>query len=125
MIRRPPRSTLFPYTTLSRSVPRRAGGGRRGRARSGRNPARGQRARQARRDLHAEGGRRRPEEARALESRRESRRRAAGEGAVIAELGHYALVLALGLALLQACVPIVGARKGDPALMAVASPTAV
>src|SRR3712207_8137775 len=25
MIRRPPRSTLFPYTTLFRSVPRRAG----------------------------------------------------------------------------------------------------
>ncbi len=44
---------------------------------------------------------------------------------MIAELGHYALVLALGLALVQACVPIVGARKGDPVLMAVASPTAV
>src|SRR3712207_8944608 len=26
MIRRPPRSTLFPYTTLFRSVPRREGG---------------------------------------------------------------------------------------------------
>jgi cytochrome c-type biogenesis protein CcmF len=44
---------------------------------------------------------------------------------VIAELGHYALVLALGLALVQACVPIVGARKNDPTLMAVAGPTAV
>src|SRR6266540_5840480 len=35
MIRRPPRSTLFPYTTLFRTspgVPRRAGGCRRGRA---------------------------------------------------------------------------------------------
>src|SRR2546430_8799379 len=30
MIRRPPRSTLFPYTTLFRS-PRRSGGGRAGR----------------------------------------------------------------------------------------------
>jgi cytochrome c-type biogenesis protein CcmF len=44
---------------------------------------------------------------------------------VIAELGHYALVLALGLALVQSCVPMVGARKNDPALMAVAGPTAV
>jgi cytochrome c-type biogenesis protein CcmF len=44
---------------------------------------------------------------------------------VIAELGHYALVLALGLALVQACVPIIGARRNDPALMAVAGPTAV
>src|SRR3712207_9158515 len=30
MIRRPPRSTLFPYTTLFRSLPRLAGGQRRG-----------------------------------------------------------------------------------------------
>jgi cytochrome c-type biogenesis protein CcmF len=44
---------------------------------------------------------------------------------VIAELGHYALVLALGLALVQACVPIIGARRNDPVLMAVAVPTAV
>ena len=44
---------------------------------------------------------------------------------MIAELGHYALVLALGLALVQACAPVVGARKNDPALMAVAGPTAV
>jgi cytochrome c-type biogenesis protein CcmF len=44
---------------------------------------------------------------------------------VIAELGHYALVLALALALVQASVPIIGARKNDAALMAVAGPTAV
>ena len=44
---------------------------------------------------------------------------------MIAELGHYALVLALVLALVQACVPIFGARKNDPVLMAVAGPTAV
>jgi cytochrome c-type biogenesis protein CcmF len=44
---------------------------------------------------------------------------------MIAEIGHYALVLALGLALIQACVPILGARKDDPLLMAVAGPTAV
>src|SRR6266571_8370995 len=37
MIRRPPRSTLFPYTTLFRSAPPRRGGAprRRGRARDG------------------------------------------------------------------------------------------
>ena len=37
---------------------------------------------------------------------------------MIAELGHYALVLALGLALVQACVPFYGARSNDPVLMA-------
>src|SRR5437667_9234547 len=31
MLRRPPRSTLFPYTTLFRSLPRRAGAGQAGR----------------------------------------------------------------------------------------------
>src|SRR6478609_3355794 len=44
---------------------------------------------------------------------------------MIAEFGHYALVLALALALVQAIVPIVGVRKNDPVLMAVAGPTAV
>jgi cytochrome c-type biogenesis protein CcmF len=44
---------------------------------------------------------------------------------MIAEFGHYALVLALALALVQASVPMIGARKDDPALMAVAGPTAV
>jgi cytochrome c-type biogenesis protein CcmF len=44
---------------------------------------------------------------------------------VIAELGHYALVLALVMALIQACVPPIGARTNDPVLMAVAGPTAV
>src|SRR6516165_1829318 len=44
---------------------------------------------------------------------------------MIAESGHYALVLALVLALVQASVPMVGARKNDPVLMAVAGPTAV
>src|SRR6266852_2298706 len=44
---------------------------------------------------------------------------------MIAEFGHYALVLALALALVQASVPMVGARKNDPVLMAVAGPTAV
>src|SRR5580765_3089956 len=44
---------------------------------------------------------------------------------MIAEFGHYALVLALALALVQASVPIIGARRNDPALMAVAGPAAV
>ena len=44
---------------------------------------------------------------------------------MIAELGHYALVLALGLALVQASVPMLGARKNDPVLMGVGSPTAI
>ena len=48
-----------------------------------------------------------------------------GTTPVIAELGHFALVLALGLALVQASVPIYGARKNDPVLMGVAGPTAV
>jgi cytochrome c-type biogenesis protein CcmF len=44
---------------------------------------------------------------------------------VIAEAGHYALVLALGLALIQSTVPVLGARWGDPALMNVARSTAL
>jgi cytochrome c-type biogenesis protein CcmF len=44
---------------------------------------------------------------------------------MIAELGHYALVLALALALVQAIVPLWGARVGDATLMAVAAPTAL
>jgi cytochrome c-type biogenesis protein CcmF len=44
---------------------------------------------------------------------------------MIAEFGHYALVLALALAVVQASVPMLGARTNDPVLMAVAGPTAV
>ncbi|KYH00529.1 heme lyase CcmF/NrfE family subunit [Bradyrhizobium sp. DOA1] len=44
---------------------------------------------------------------------------------MIAETGHYALVLALGLALIQSIVPLVGARLRDPALMNVARSTAL
>src|SRR5947199_2424255 len=44
---------------------------------------------------------------------------------MIAESGHYALVLALALALVQMTVPFAGARKNDPVLMAVAGPTCV
>ncbi|MEA2953389.1 MAG: cytochrome c-type biosis protein CcmF [Alphaproteobacteria bacterium] len=44
---------------------------------------------------------------------------------MIPELGHYALVLAFALALIQASVPFLGARSNDPALMSVAAPTAL
>ncbi len=44
---------------------------------------------------------------------------------MIAEAGHYALVLALALALIQAVVPVIGARLHDPALMNVARSTAL
>jgi cytochrome c-type biogenesis protein CcmF len=44
---------------------------------------------------------------------------------MIPELGHYALVLALGLGLIQSIAPVIGARRGDAALMALASSTAL
>jgi cytochrome c-type biogenesis protein CcmF len=44
---------------------------------------------------------------------------------MLAELGHYALVLALALALIQSVAPLIGARKGDAALMALGSSTAL
>jgi cytochrome c-type biogenesis protein CcmF len=43
---------------------------------------------------------------------------------MIAEIGHYALVLALWLALMQAVVPMLGARMRDATLMNVADTTA-
>ncbi|MDF0516966.1 heme lyase CcmF/NrfE family subunit [Bradyrhizobium yuanmingense] len=44
---------------------------------------------------------------------------------MIAESGHYALVLALALALIQSVVPLIGARLGDAALMNVARSSAL
>ena len=44
---------------------------------------------------------------------------------MIAEAGHYALVLALGLALIQSTLPLLGARWRDLALMNVARSTAI
>ena len=44
---------------------------------------------------------------------------------MVPEIGHYALVLALALALVQSVLPLWGARRGDQALMAVAPPAAV
>ena len=41
------------------------------------------------------------------------------------EIGHYALVLALALALFQTVVPILGAQRNDSVLMGVAGPAAL
>ncbi|MDQ3560580.1 MAG: heme lyase NrfEFG subunit NrfE, partial [Pseudomonadota bacterium] len=43
----------------------------------------------------------------------------------VAELGHYALVLALSLALIQSTVPLIGLRWGDARLVAVGNSAAV
>src|SRR6201997_3833539 len=47
------------------------------------------------------------------------------EARMIAELGHYALMLALGLALIQGTMPIVGTRTNDAVLMSMAAPIAL
>ena len=39
---------------------------------------------------------------------------------MIPELGHFALILALSLALCQGIIPLVGAHKNDAAMMGVA-----
>jgi cytochrome c-type biogenesis protein CcmF len=44
---------------------------------------------------------------------------------MIAEFGHFALILALVVAVAQSLVPLAGAMRGDERLMAVASPAAV
>ncbi|MBB4267214.1 heme lyase CcmF/NrfE family subunit [Roseospira visakhapatnamensis] len=44
---------------------------------------------------------------------------------MIPEIGHFALVLALGVALIQAVVPMVGAQRGDLAWMNLARPASV
>src|SRR5256885_5386273 len=76
MIRRPPRSTLFPYTTLFRSPVRRLGaqsrGCRRGRARRGTPARRHDRHRPARR-LHRRRRPRRPPLRRAGQDRKSTR----------------------------------------------------
>ncbi len=43
---------------------------------------------------------------------------------MIPELGHYALILALAVAIVQSIVPLVGARTGDAVLMDVGTKTA-
>lgn len=44
---------------------------------------------------------------------------------MIAEFGHFALILALMVAIVQAVVPLYGAQKNVPALMATAKPAAL
>jgi cytochrome c-type biogenesis protein CcmF len=44
---------------------------------------------------------------------------------MIAELGHFALALALVLAIVQSVVPLYGAARGEPALMALGGGTAI
>ena len=44
---------------------------------------------------------------------------------MIVELGHYALVLAFGLSLVQAVLPLWGAARRDATLVAVAAPAAI
>jgi cytochrome c-type biogenesis protein CcmF len=44
---------------------------------------------------------------------------------MIPELGHFALALALSLAVCQGVLPLVGAQRGDAALMGVARPAAL
>src|SRR5262249_729617 len=72
--------------------------------------------RQARRELHATG--------------RQARDRSSAEdredgGAMIPELGQFALILALCLALVQGTLPIVGASRGRGEWMALARPLAI
>src|SRR5262249_13385922 len=75
---------------------------------------------------HRKGGR--SDRERRIDARSARRRskicRRAG-GAMTPEIGHYALVLALALALVQAVVPIWRARLRDAHLMSVAAPTAL
>ncbi|MGE0154723.1 MAG: heme lyase CcmF/NrfE family subunit [Reyranellaceae bacterium] len=44
---------------------------------------------------------------------------------MIPELGHFALVLALAIALVQSLAPLIGAQRNEPALVALARPAAL
>jgi cytochrome c-type biogenesis protein CcmF len=44
---------------------------------------------------------------------------------MIPEIGHFALILALSLAICQGAMPLLGAHRGDAAMMAVARPAAL
>ncbi len=44
---------------------------------------------------------------------------------MIAEIGHFALILALGVALFQFAVPLIGAQRGDASLMRAGAPAAL
>src|SRR5581483_1855381 len=105
----------------SRSVPRRAGHRRDRNARRARPLRRRRGPRQARRELNAAAAREVAEGRigaflRAVQVRH-------GREPMIPELGHYALILALGVAMLQVILPIYGWRSRDAAALA-AGPTA-
>src|SRR6185437_10505386 len=53
------------------------------------------------------------------------RRQPSERATMIVETGHYALVLALALALVQSFVPVWGSRTRDSALMQIAPPVAI
>src|ERR1700751_6024823 len=76
----------------------------------GRRLHRARGAGQARREIHAARGRQGVERVGALAGRERE--------AVIPELGHYALILALAVAIVQGTLPFVGASRGDLRLMA-------
>ena len=44
---------------------------------------------------------------------------------MIAEFGHFALILALTCAVLQSSIPLYGAHRGNASLMSVAEPAAL
>src|SRR6185503_1755901 len=80
-------------------------------------------ARQARRELHAAGSRRRLEAGRPSDGQGGFRR--PERQAMIPELGHFALVVALALALAQAIFSFAGASSGRVRLLGAARPIAV
>ena len=44
---------------------------------------------------------------------------------MIPELGHFALIIAFAIALVQSVVPLIGAAKNDAAMIAIARPAAL
>ena len=44
---------------------------------------------------------------------------------MIPELGHFALIVALVIAVLQSVIPLIGAHKNDAAMIAMARPAAL
>ena len=104
--------------------------------RRGRRLRRRQRAGQARRELHAQGSGRRPQGQGRVAGEQSDKqvpqavrprfgRQAAATSSAMVEIGHFALVLAFALSLVQSMVPLFGARIGDQRLMAVGGPVAV
>src|SRR5690606_23205446 len=76
--------------------------------------------RQARRELHAARDCRQPQGERGLAARA-----VACSDTSMVETGHYALILAFALALVQSVLPLWGARTGNDRLMRVGGPVAI